>query len=70
MRFISRVPLLITIFVSTNAIAMPSFHETLSTRSGQLTVHETRFIRGGCTAGLDKVCKRTRKGRTVCRCQS
>jgi hypothetical protein len=59
--------------LSGTAVAMPSTpsNSTLSVRaaSAQPQLARSIFIRGGCTAGLDKVCKRI-KGKLVCHCQS
>ena len=59
------------LLVSTAAFAMPSSGDTPATVRSEAQMQAARsiFIRGGCPAGLDKVCVR-RGGKLKCRCQS
>jgi len=70
MTFLARLLIPTLLLLSGTALAMPD-SPTAGERaaSAQPQLARTIFIRGGCTAGLDKVCKRI-KGKLVCHCQS
>ena len=57
--------------LSSGAFAGPAAHVPFSKPVNVVvTIEQALFIRGGCPAGLDKVCNRNKRGKMVCRCQS